>query len=204
MSSTLGTLTDIWTKQRLTMEFFSITDWIRPMVILVCGMLLFNLPTLLYKTRLTLRSFLYLFVSKDKKWKKTPDPLLVFGPAMKDRRIKVETKMVYLVRHGESTWNDTFNKGKHRSLLVFVLGYIPGLVKAFAYETYLVLSGKMDRYVSLCLCVCVCVSGSVWCFLALCAIYIVATRHPFRPFHTHNHHPSCQLKLYTFIVCYLV
>lgn len=58
----------------------------------------------------------------------------------------MEKKTIYFVRHGESTWNDTFNKGSHRSALVFVIGFIPGMIKAILYELYLVLSGKMDRY----------------------------------------------------------
>ena len=57
----------------------------------------------------------------------------------------IQRKTIYFVRHGESTWNDTFNKGKHRSVIVFVLGFIPNLIKALLYELYLLLSGKMDR-----------------------------------------------------------
>lgn len=128
------------------MVWLNWTDWIRPILILVCGMLLFNLPTLLYKTRLSVRSLLYLGLSRDKKWKKPQDPIEVFGPILKEeKKGKVERKTLYFVRHGESLWNDTFNKGKHRSTLVFVLGWVPGLVKAIIYEIYLVLSGKMDR-----------------------------------------------------------
>ena len=48
-------------------------------------------------------------------------------------------------RNTESTWNDTFNKGSHRSAAVFAIGFIPGLIKAFLFELYLILSGKLDR-----------------------------------------------------------
>ena len=58
----------------------------------------------------------------------------------------MEKKTIYFVRHGESSWNDTFNKGNHRSTLVFLVGFFPGLVKAVTVELYLVLSGKLDRY----------------------------------------------------------
>ena len=44
-----------------------------------------------------------------------------------------------------STWNDTFNAG-HRSQSTFLLGFIPGLIKACLFELYLILSGKLDRY----------------------------------------------------------
>jgi hypothetical protein len=118
----------------------------RPMLILICGMLLFNLPTLLYKARLAFRSVLYLLFCHDKTWKKTTDPAVIFDPLLKNEDdSKIERKTLYFVRHAESTWNDTFNKGKHRTVLVFVLGFIPGLIKALLYELYLLLSGKMDR-----------------------------------------------------------
>ena len=122
---------------------------LRPVLILICGMLLFNLPTLLYKIRLTLRGILYLLFCNDKSWKKPKDPSITFAPLLIANDTRVERKTLYFVRHGESTWNDTFNKGKHRSTAVFVLGFIPGLIKAALYELYLLLSGKMDRYVLL-------------------------------------------------------
>lgn len=57
----------------------------------------------------------------------------------------MDRKRVYFIRHGESTWNDVFNKGPHRSLQVFVLLWIPRLMLSLLREAYLVLSGKMDR-----------------------------------------------------------
>jgi len=120
-----------------------VSQWARPIIILICAMLLFNLPTLLYKSRLAFGGVLYLLFCNDKKWKKPEDPDEIFGPLLKEG--KIQKKTLYLVRHGESTWNDTFNKGSHRSALVFALGFFPGLIKAVLYELYLVLSGKMDR-----------------------------------------------------------
>ena len=131
-------------------------------------MLLFNLPTLLYKSRLFARAILYLLFCNDKKWKKPEDPGLIFAQLRKEgvavtkqssddtsndssnsnsnnNGNMIEKKTIYLVRHGESTWNDTFNKGKHRSAIVFAIGFIPGLIKAILYELYIILSGKMER-----------------------------------------------------------
>ena len=121
-------------------------DLTRPVLILVCGMLLFNLPTLIYKIRMVLRSFLYFFGCWDKSWKKPQDPGSIFGPHL-SQALPVERKTIYFVRHGESTWNDTFNKGQHRTTGVFIAGFIPGLVKSLLYELYLLLSGKLDRLV---------------------------------------------------------
>lgn len=134
--------------------YFENWDWadtlldayLRPALILICCMLLFNLPVLLYKITLLVSTIRYLLFCNDKKWKKPMDPGAVFGPHMSANK-PVVRKTIYFVRHGESTWNDTFNKGKHRSALVFVLGFFPGLVKAVVYELYLLLSGKLDRYV---------------------------------------------------------
>jgi len=138
------------------LRFFPLSDylyhWIRPVMILICAMLLFNLPTLIYKIRLTLKGILYLLFCNDKKWTNPrEDPGKIFGPLLKKQQNStgkkiIEIKTLYLVRHGESTWNDTFNKGTHRSAFVFVLGYIPGLIKSLLYELYLILSGKMDSW----------------------------------------------------------
>ena len=122
-----------------------VDNWARPLSILICAMLIFHLPTVLYKIQLTFEAFLYLLFCHDKTWKKPQDPASIFSPILA-KGGRVERKTIYFVRHGESTWNDTFNKGSHRSALVFVLGFFPGLVKAALYELYLLLSGKMDRY----------------------------------------------------------
>lgn len=131
------------------------SSFLRPAVILVCSMLLFNLPTLLYKIGMFLQGLLYLVLCNDKKWKKPQDPILVVGPMLQKEKESedtttssnnVERKTIYLVRHGESTWNDTFNKGSHRSQIAFAIGFIPGLIKALLFELYLILSGKLDSW----------------------------------------------------------
>lgn len=119
----------------------------RPIIILLCGMLLFNLPIFLYKVRLFINSILYICFCYDKSYAKPlTDPSTYFiNTDSKINNNSVQRKTIYFVRHGESTWNDTFNKGKHRSVMVFILGFIPNLIKAILYELYLLLSGKMDR-----------------------------------------------------------
>jgi hypothetical protein len=107
-------------------------------------MLLFNLPTLIFKTGMLIRGIIYFVMCNDKHWKKPRDPKLVVGPII-DAGGTVERKTIYFVRHGESTWNDTFNKGSHRSAFAFAIGFVPGLLKALLYETYIILSGKLDR-----------------------------------------------------------
>ena len=125
----------------------------RPVIILLCGMLLFNLPIVLYKVRLFINSVLYICFCYDKSYKPPlTDPSTYFNTTATTTTTNntttttpIQRKTIYFVRHGESTWNDTFNKGKHRSVIVFVLGFIPNLIKALLYELYLLLSGKMDR-----------------------------------------------------------
>jgi len=144
----------------MNMEF--LIQSFRPALILICAMLLFNLPTLLYKIGFFLRGMMYLAFCTDKKWKKPQDPFIVFGGILKAENEAhvvtaaaagnnspyeeiIERKTIYFVRHGESTWNDTFNAG-HRSQSTFLLGFIPGLIKACLFELYLILSGKLDSW----------------------------------------------------------
>lgn len=92
---------------------------------------------------------MYLLFCHDKKWKAPPDPEPLVAPLLKGGDgdgAAVQRKTIYFIRHGESTWNDTFNKGKHRSSLVFVLGFVPGLIKSMLYETWINLTGKIDSW----------------------------------------------------------
>ncbi len=135
--------------ERMKTTLLVLMDWaqedlLRPVLILLCAMLLFNLPTLLYKARLFIRAILYFIGCWDKSWSKPQDPGSIFGPHL-SQGLPVERRTIYFVRHGESTWNDTFNKGKHRSTVAFILGFIPGVIKALLHELYLLLSGKLDR-----------------------------------------------------------
>eukprot|EP00978_Attheya_sp_CCMP212_P006476 scaffold14838_cov45-Attheya_sp.AAC.4 len=59
--------------------------------------------------RLFVMTVTYLALCHDKKWtepKEDPDSFFVDS---EDKTI--EKKTIIFVRHGESTWNDTFNKG---------------------------------------------------------------------------------------------
>jgi hypothetical protein len=133
-------------------EYLSfLSKFLRPAVLLVCGMLLFNLPTLIYKIGMFFNGILYLLLCNDKSWKKPQDPNIVVSPLLEKEKAgddvdqTIERKTIYFIRHGESCWNDTFNKGSHRSAVVFAIGFIPGLIKALLFELYLILSGKLDR-----------------------------------------------------------
>jgi hypothetical protein len=47
----------------------------------------------------------------------------------------LDKKTVVFLRHGESTWNDTFNKGD-RKQVAFLMGFMPNLFISLAYEWY--------------------------------------------------------------------
>ena len=102
-------------------------------------------------------SIAYLLFCKDKKWKvpSDVDPASEFpaelGGSLKsssggdgDQGSKIyREKTLILIRHGESTWNDTFNPGQ-RKKLKFVLLFLPYLVYAIIVEVYYFVSGR-DR-----------------------------------------------------------
>lgn len=104
--------------------------------------------TSIYKFSLTLQGIAYFFFCNDKTWPKQPDPELAFAPIIAANEVdtKIEKKTIIFIRHGESTWNDTFNKGSHRSALVFAIGFIPGIIKSLLYEFYLLITGKIDSW----------------------------------------------------------
>ena len=117
----------------------------RPFILAVLCFLIFNFGTVVHKTKLTVQGIAYLIFCNDKSWEKQPDPKQYFQKDGKNDP-KIEKKTIVFVRHGESTWNDTFNKGPHRSAAKFVIGFIPGLVKACLFEFYLLLAGKVDSW----------------------------------------------------------
>ena len=90
------------------------------------------------KLQLFLHTLAFLIWSKDKRWKTPPtDPATFFS----DSSVVVDKKTIFFVRHGESTWNDTFNKGT-RKTLAFARGFVPGLLKAFGMEWYFWVTGQ--------------------------------------------------------------
>lgn len=124
--------------------FYSVLAILWPLAILIVGICcLANFKVVIYKIRLFIEAGLYLVQSKDKKWQKNADPARYIDAF---RTGSVQRRDVVFVRHGESCWNDTFNKGKHRSALKFAIGFVPGLVKAVATEFYLFVTGQYDSW----------------------------------------------------------
>lgn len=117
---------------------------LRPFALAVFVFLVLNFSTVVHKAKLTAQGLAYLIFCNDKTWPAQPDPKSFFQG--KDKEQKIEKKTIIFVRHGESTWNDTFNKGPHRSAANFVIGFFPGLIKACTYEFYLLLAGKVDSW----------------------------------------------------------
>ncbi|KAL9190511.1 hypothetical protein ACHAXT_000217 [Thalassiosira profunda] len=132
--------------------FFHLT-WLchslrRPLLLVSALCILSNPAAAVRKCRLFGLTFLYLAFSKDKKFKvpKEKDPASFFpsemgGDGSKATGATYREKTVILIRHGESTWNDTFNPGD-RNKLLFILFYIPNMLKALANEVYFFVSGK--------------------------------------------------------------
>ena len=97
------------------------------------------------KLLLIIDTFSYLIYSKDKKWKKSQDDPASYFPKDGDKDLViVDKKTVVFLRHGESTWNDTFNKGD-RKTPTFLMGFIPGLIRSLATEWYFLVLGKSDE-----------------------------------------------------------
>lgn len=122
-----------------------IGSYLRPAMILVCGMLLFNLPTMIYKSQMYLRGMAYLIFCNDKSWIVPSDPNVVVGPLL-DEPSRIERKTIYFLRQGGSTWNNTFDNGNSSTARALSFGFLIGLVKAMLYELYLILSGKLDSW----------------------------------------------------------
>eukprot|EP00041_Stephanoeca_diplocostata_P012136 m.202411 g.202411 ORF g.202411 m.202411 type:complete len:335 (+) comp18828_c0_seq6:170-1174(+) len=84
---------------------------------------------------LHIEAFGYALNSKDKKWKqgvKTPDTIPA-GASVRERDL-------VFIRHGESTWNDTFNRTKNPPF------FAKRLVYAALYEIMLIVSGSKDSW----------------------------------------------------------
>lgn len=112
----------------------------RPLLLATVLCLLANPKAAQTKLKLFANTFQFLFFSKDKKWiKPAEDPASFFPDGENDP--KVTKKTVIFLRHGESTWNDTFNKGD-RKMGAFITGFFPGIVKSFATEWYFLVSGQ--------------------------------------------------------------
>jgi broad specificity phosphatase PhoE len=99
---------------------------------------------------MTVTAIHYLALCNDKKWKKPPvDPESFFKEntnttTQSQSQSHCDKKTIILVRHGESTWNDTFNKGD-RSTFSFLIHFIPGVFKSMAMEWYFFVTGKAQE-----------------------------------------------------------
>lgn len=114
----------------------------RPFLVLSTIAFFSNPSAALRKIMMTIDTVKYLALCSEKKWKSTPDPFPVFEKHGK--MVKIDQKTVIFLRHGESSWNDTFNKGD-RKLLAFIQGFIPGLLKAVFNEWYFAVAGKANE-----------------------------------------------------------
>src|SRR3990167_8504501 len=99
--------------------------------------LLFTLALVLFnyvreKLLLFVKMHMFFVFGKDTKWKSKKIDEKIPENAI------VHTKTIIFLRHGESTWNVTFNRSK-----IFLL---PRLIYAILYEAYLYISGVRDSW----------------------------------------------------------
>eukprot|EP01104_Vermistella_antarctica_P004601 TRINITY_DN15022_c0_g1_i1.p1 TRINITY_DN15022_c0_g1~~TRINITY_DN15022_c0_g1_i1.p1 ORF type:complete len:389 (-),score=80.88 TRINITY_DN15022_c0_g1_i1:41-1207(-) len=116
-----------------------ILPWVVPLAFLgfvVC--LVINKTATLYKFKLYVQAIGYLVKSKDKKWK--PHPVPPTDACSDKPGVEVERRTLIFLRHGESTWNDTFNRTLNP------IFFVPRLVKAIIVEMYLLASGQQDSW----------------------------------------------------------
>lgn len=118
-----------------------IASLFRPVVLACCVAALTKPVAAIRKIHLFSITVQYLLFCSDKTNWKAPkeDPQTFFSDFS-----KADSKTVIFVRHGESTWNDTFNKGD-RSKSSFLLGFLPNLIKALYYEIYFFVSGQENE-----------------------------------------------------------
>jgi broad specificity phosphatase PhoE len=130
----------------------------RPLLLVSALCVLSDPAAAMRKLRLVCTSVAYLLFCKDKKWKvpDDPDPASFFPPELGGSLDPSSSssssggggwayreKTVILIRHGESTWNDSFNPGQ-RNRLKFALLFVPNLMYAILAELYYFVSGR-DR-----------------------------------------------------------
>lgn len=96
------------------------------------------------KAKLLFNTLVYLLLCNDKSWtapKEDPESFFLSDDVRKSEPTKIDKRTIIFVRHGESTWNDTFNRGD-RSKVSFVLNFIPNLIFAALMEFFLFVSGR--------------------------------------------------------------
>ena len=100
------------------------------------GILGFNLSAVIYRTRLYLGGLLYLLCSNDNKGIKSD----VEDPGAADVQEVIQRAKMIFVRHGESTWNETFNRSKNP------IFFIPRIIYSCYVDLWLLLVGKRDSW----------------------------------------------------------
>jgi len=117
-----------------------ITSLARPVSMVCLALLLMNPFATMRKVQLLMTTAQYLLMCNDKKWTAPPEDPASFFESRTSDDTNIEKKTIIFVRHGESTWNDTFNKGD-RSTMSFVLNFIPNLIWSVFVEIYLFVGG---------------------------------------------------------------
>lgn len=109
----------------------------------------------LYKLGLYARIFQFMLLSKDKKWEAGPP--VEIDPKLLSRKTSPEAleaagyrvvgrRSLIGIRHGESMWNDVFNKGHHRSRARFLIFFLPRMLYALLTEAWIFLCGMRDSW----------------------------------------------------------
>lgn len=122
------------------LSFFSIwvvASLVRPVILVTALFVLARPKAALRKLELFTSTLQYITLCNDKKWKKPPDTTTFFDNATET----ITSKKIIFVRHGESTWNDTFNKGD-RSTVSFIINFLPNLVYSVFMEWWFWISGE--------------------------------------------------------------
>ena len=139
ISSAIGLI--LWVVQKL----------FRPMSVLTILCAICQPKETKQKLHLFYTTFLFLSSCKDKKWSKPKnDPGNYYDATITSKSTDSSTnttssnstsKTIIFIRHGESTWNDTFNKGD-RPKMTFLQNFIPNLIYALYMEWYMFVTGK--------------------------------------------------------------
>jgi hypothetical protein len=116
----------------------------RPLLVVTLMCVLSNPKAAWRKLELFLNTVQYLALCNDKTWKAPKEDPATFFPEDSATSDKVKQKTIIFIRHGESTWNDTFNKGD-RSTMTFVTNFVPNLVQAALTEWYFWASGQANE-----------------------------------------------------------
>jgi broad specificity phosphatase PhoE len=119
----------------------------RPLLVVTLICLVTSPTAAFQKIRMFVLSVQYLLFCNDKKWaepKEDPDSFFVAAAGTDTSKKTIERKTVIFLRHGESSWNDTFNKGD-RTTVSFIINFIPNLFKAIAIEWFFLITGEANE-----------------------------------------------------------